>query len=130
LQGTLAVIDNTVDAATGTIKLKATLENRERILWPGQFVNVALTLDTRSNATVVPAEAVQAGQKGQFVYVVKADQTVEPRVVATGAAMGGKLVVESGLAPGETVVTDGQLRLFPGARIKPVPASRIDSQAL
>jgi len=129
-RGVLTVIDNTVDPTTGTIKLKATFENKERLLWPGQFVNVALTLDARQNAVVVPGEAVQAAQKGQFVYVVKPDQTVEPRNVTVGQELGGKIIIESGVKAGETVVTDGQLRLFPGALIKPVPASKVDSQVL
>jgi multidrug efflux system membrane fusion protein len=128
--GQLTVIDNTVDTATGTIHLKATLPNSERFLWPGEFVNVTLTLDTRDNATVIPSEAVQAGQRGQMVYVVKADQSVEPRIVVVGATVGNKIIVEKGVAPGETVVTDGQLRLFPGARVKAVPAGQVDSQTL
>jgi multidrug efflux system membrane fusion protein len=129
VRGTLAVIDNTVDAATGTIKLKAVFDNADRLLWPGQFVNAVLRLDSRE-AIVVPAEAVQAGQKGQFVYVVKQDQTVEPRQVAAGRTVAGKVVLEKGVAPGEVVVTDGQLRLYPGARIQAVPASKIDSREL
>jgi multidrug efflux system membrane fusion protein len=128
--GVLAVIDNAVDTASGTIHLKATFDNRGRLLWPGQFVTVLLTLDTRDNATVVPSEAVQAGQRGQIVYVVKADQSVEPRPVVVGAAVGRKVVIEKGVAPGETVVTDGQLRLFPGAHVIPVPAGKVDSQTL
>jgi multidrug efflux system membrane fusion protein len=129
-RGVLTVIDNTVDPNTGTIKLKAAFDNKERLLWPGQFVNVSLTLDTRNNAVVVPAEAVQAAQKGQFVYVVKPDQSVESRIVTVGPALGRKIIIESGVNAGETVVTDGQLRLFPGAHVKPVPASKVDSQAL
>ena len=129
-QGVLTVIDNTVDTATGTIKLKANIPNEASLLWPGQFVNVSLRLDTLHNATTVPAEAVQPGAQGQFVYVVKPDQTVESRVVTVGATVGRKAVVEKGVAPGETVVTDGQLRLFPGARIQAVPAGKIDSQPL
>jgi len=129
VQGSLAVIDNTVDATTGTIKLKAVFDNGGRLLWPGQFVDAVLRLDAQE-ATVVPAEAVQAGQRGQFVYVVKKDQTVEPRLVAAGRTVGGKIVLEKGVAPGETVVTDGQLRLFPGARIQAVPAGKIDSREL
>jgi multidrug efflux system membrane fusion protein len=117
-----------VDAATGTIKLKATFENSERLLWPGQFVNVALTLDTRNNAVLVPAEAVQAGQQGQFVYVVKADQSVEPRKVSVGISSGKRVIIENGVAAGETVVTDGQLRLFPGAKIRAVAPTGSDSQ--
>src|SRR5436309_4808214 len=115
-RGTLSVIDNTVDAATGTIRLKAVFENRQNRLWPGQFVNAVLTMDTQ-DATVIPAEAVQAGQQGSFVYLVKADQTVEPRPVSVGAAFAGKVIIEKGLAPGDMIVTDGQSRLFPGARI-------------
>lgn len=128
--GLLTVIDNTVDTNTGTIRLKATFDNKESLLWPGQFVNVALTLETQKDAIVVPAEAVQAGQRGQMIYVVKADQTVEPRIVTVGASHGNNTVVQNGIAAGETVVTDGQLRLFPGARIQPVPAGKIDSQTL
>jgi len=129
VQGSLAVIDNAVDPATGTIKLKAVFENGDRLLWPGQFVDAVLRLDARE-ATVVPAEAVQAGQRGQFVYVVKKDQTVEPRLVAAGRTVAGKVVLEKGVEPGETVVTDGQLRLYPGARIQAVPAGKIDSREL
>jgi multidrug efflux system membrane fusion protein len=122
--GSLAVIDNTVDAATGTIHLKATFDNRDSTLWPGQFVNVALTLDTVRDATVVPSEAVQAGRQGQVVFVVKPGDTVEIRPVATGASFGGKTVVEKGLSPGETVVTDGQMALFPGAQVHIVEAAK------
>ncbi len=115
-QGRVTVIDNAVDTNTGTIRLKGVFDNRDGMLWPGQFVNVVLTLDTLANATVVPAEAVQNGQQGQMVYVVKADQTVEPRNVTAGRVYQNKIVIERGVAPGETVITDGHLRLFPGAR--------------
>jgi multidrug efflux system membrane fusion protein len=115
--GTLSVIDNAVDPNTGTIRLKAVFDNDNGQLWPGQFVNVVLTLD-RQTATVIPAESVQAGQQGSFVYVVKTDQTVEPRPVVTGQTFSGKIIIESGVRAGETVVTDGQSRLFPGARIQ------------
>jgi len=130
LNGTLSVIDNTVDASTGTIRLKATFANEARILWPGQFVNVTLTLGKLTNAVVVPAEAVQPGQHGPMVYVVKADQTVEPRTVTVGRDHGKKVIIEKGLAAGETVVTDGQLRLFPGAPIRAVSADQVESQKL
>jgi len=129
VRGSLTVIDNTVDATTGTIKLKAVFANAGRLLWPGQFVNAVLRLSA-AEATVVPAEAVQAGQQGQFVYVVKKDQTVEPRLVAAGRTVDGKVVLEKGVQPGETVVTDGQLRLYPGARIQAVPAAKIDSRKI
>jgi multidrug efflux system membrane fusion protein len=122
--GSLAVIDNTVDSTTGTIHLKATFENRDSVLWPGQFVNVALTLDTVRNATVVPSEAVQAGRQGQVVFVVKPGNTVEIRPVTVGASPGNRTVVEKGLAPGETVVIDGQMALFPGAMVRVVEAGK------
>ncbi|MBI3278466.1 MAG: efflux RND transporter periplasmic adaptor subunit [Acidobacteria bacterium] len=122
--GAVSVIDNTVDPATGTIKLKATFANREGLLWPGQFVHVVLTLDTIRNATVIPAEAVQAGQQGQFVYVVKPDGGAESRPVTMGRAFERKMVVEKGLAPGDVVVTDGQLRLFPGAKVQVVESGQ------
>jgi len=128
-RGTLAVIDNAVDTTTGTISLKATFANEDHLLWPGQFVDVVLTLNSR-NATVVPSEAVQSGLRGQMIYVVKPDQSVEPRPVTIGQAFGRKVIIEKGIAAGETVVTDGQLRLFPGARVKPVPASKVDSETL
>jgi multidrug efflux system membrane fusion protein len=128
--GSLSVIDNAVDATTGTIHLKATFENRDGLLWPGQFVTAVLTLDIIRNATVVPAETVQAGQRGQFVYAVKPDNTVELRIVATGRAFGNKMVIEKGVAPGDTVVTDGQLFLFPGAKVRAVDAAKIGSGPL
>lgn len=123
VQGALSLIDNAVDTTTGTIKLKATFDNQGGALWPGQFVTVVLTLDT-AQATVVPAEAVQSGQQGSFVYVVKPDQKVEIRPVTTGRSVAGKMVIAQGLAAGDTVVTDGHLRLFPGAQIKPVEVGK------
>lgn len=129
-RGFLTIVDNAVDTSTGTILLKAAFNNEEGLLWPGQFVNVVVTLDTQTHATVVPSEAVQVGQQGQFIYVVRPDQTVEPRNVTVGRTFNNKVIVEKGIAPGETVVTDGQLRLFPGARVQVVPATRVDSGAL
>ena len=117
-QGTLTFIDNAVDATTGTITLKATFPNRDRALWPGQFVNVALTLTTDENAVVAPAAAVETGQDGGYVFVVKADGTVESRPVVVDRTVGEKAVIAEGLAGGERVVTDGQLRLVPGAHIE------------
>lgn len=122
--GWLSVVDNTVDPQTGSIKLKATFDNPKAALWPGQFVDVLLMLDSNASATMVPSEAVQAGQQGPFVYVVKQDQTVEPRPVSPGRTIGGKSVIESGINPGETVVTDGQMLLYPGARIMVAPAQK------
>jgi membrane fusion protein, multidrug efflux system len=129
-RGVLKVIDNTVDTNTGTIRLKAVFDNADHMLWPGQFVNVLLTLGTESDATVVPSEAVQDGQRGQFVFVVKSDQTVESRPVTVARTIGRKAVIAKGVTPGETVVTDGQLRLFPGAKIQPVAAAKVDNLAL
>lgn len=117
LTGKLAFVDNTVDAATGTIRLKAVFENQEKILWPGQFANVALTLYTQPDAIVVPSHAVQTGPKGQYVYVVKPDLTAEIRDVEVAWAEGAETVVSKGLNSGEQVVTNGQLRLTPGAKV-------------
>jgi len=114
--GTLKVIDNTVDSNTGTIRLQAVFDNVDGRLWPGQFLNVVLTLDTQT-ATIGPSEAIQVGQQGSFVYAVKADQTVEPKPVQVGQTISGKVIIEKGITAGETVVTDGQSRLFPGAKI-------------
>jgi multidrug efflux system membrane fusion protein len=116
VRGTLTVIDNMVDPNTGTIRLKAIFDNKEGRLWPGQFVNVSLTIETQT-ATVIPSEAVQAGQTGSFVYLVKSDQTVEPRPVVVGQTVQGGVIVEKGVSAGDTIVTDGQSRLFPGAKI-------------
>ena len=128
-RGFLTVIDNAVDSSTGTIRLKATFDNRDRVLWPGQLVNASLALDTLNNATIVPSEAIQAGQRGQFVYVVKQDQSVERRDVTLGPTIDNRVIIAKGVAPGETVVTDGQLRLFPGAHIRAVPADKLDPGA-
>ncbi|HJQ23708.1 MAG TPA: efflux RND transporter periplasmic adaptor subunit [Blastocatellia bacterium] len=117
-QGTLTFVDNAVDPATGTVKLKGTFENQQQRLWPGQFINVTVTLTSQPNAVVVPAEAVQTGQQGTYVFVVKDDQTVEMRKVVVQRTTGQKSIIASGLQPGETVVTDGQLRLRPGSRIR------------
>ena len=116
-QGELTFVDNSVDETTGTILLKATFPNEDDALWPGQFVNVTLTLSELTNAVVVPSQAVQVGQSGQFIYVVDADQTVENRPVETGITFNNKTVVAKGLQAGETVVTDGQLRLAPKMKV-------------
>ncbi len=115
--GAVSFIDNAVDSATGTIRLKATFANAERQLWPGAFVQVTLNLTTDTGALVVPATAVQASQDGQYVYVVKPDRTVEMRPVRVERQQSGQAVLSGGVAAGEVVVTDGQLRLTPGARI-------------
>jgi len=118
VMGKLSLVDNTVDVATGTVRLKATFQNDDRRLYPGQFVNVVLTLGTLTQAIVVPAQAVQIGQDKSFVYVVKSDMTVEARTVKTGTTIDNVTVIEDGLKPGEQVVTDGQLRLIPGAKVQ------------
>src|SRR6266436_6753566 len=117
--GKLSLVDNTVDPATGTVRLKATFQNDDRRLYPGQFVNVVLTLGIQSGAIVVPSQAVQIGQDKSFVYVVKFDATAEMRVVKPGAVADTMTVIDDGLKPGEQVVTDGQLRLVPGAKVQP-----------
>jgi multidrug efflux system membrane fusion protein len=116
--GKLTFIDNTVDPQTGTITLKASFTNTDRALWPGQYVNVALTLSTMSAATVVPAQAVQSGQHGQYVYVVKNDRSVDMRPVTVTAQVEQETIIAKGVSPGETVVTDGQLRLTPKSRVE------------
>ena len=110
-------MDNAVDTTTGTIKVKGTFPNDDRRLWPGQFVNVNLTLSTDPNAIVVPAPAVQTGQQGTYVFVVKPDQTVELRAVVVSRSRGQDMVIKTGLKAGETVVTDGHIRLVPGTRV-------------
>ena len=119
-EGTLTFIDNSVDPTTGMIQLKATFPNEDIVLWPGQFVTVNLTLSELTNVVVVPSQAVETGQNGEYLYVVKSkqtDQTVEERPVIIGVAHDGVTVVARGLSAGETVVTDGQMRLAPGVAV-------------
>lgn len=116
--GDLSFIDNAVDASTGSIKLKGTFANAGRKLWPGQFARVTLRLGSARDALLVPTEAVQSGQDGQFVFVVKKDMRVESRAVTLGSRIEKEQVIEQGLSLGETVVTEGQLRLAPGVRVK------------
>jgi len=115
--GRISFVDNSVDQTTGTIKVKGTFPNGDRRLWPGQYVNVIVELTTQKNATVVSTQAVQAGQQGPFVFVVKPDSTVEMRPVVVSRTAAAESIIASGLEAGETVVTDGQLRLVPGSRI-------------
>jgi len=117
-QGTLTFVDNSVNQNTGAIQLKAVFPNRDLKLWPGAFVNALLTLHTRANAVVIPTPAVQLTGDQQFVYVVKGNSTVEKRVVAITNISEEETIVDSGIRPGETVVTDGQLRLIPGTKIE------------
>jgi multidrug efflux system membrane fusion protein len=116
-EGILNFVDNTVDVATGTIKLKATFANKGKRLWPGQFIDVVMTLTTQPNAIVVPSQSIQTGQKGQYVFVIKSDLSVESRPVVVARSLDGESVIEKGLQPGEKVVTDGQLRLVPGTKV-------------
>jgi multidrug efflux system membrane fusion protein len=120
VQGTVTFLDNAVDSTTGTILLKGTFANRQGNLWPGAFVNVVVTLDSLPGSVVVPSQAVQTGQQGEYVFVVQSDHTVALRSVKTGPVYQGETVVASGVAAGETVVTDGQLRLSPGSRVTEV----------
>jgi membrane fusion protein, multidrug efflux system len=116
--GRLTFFDNGVDPTTDTIKLKATFDNGDRALWPGQFSRVTLHLTTLSGAIVVPGQAVQTGQDGQYIFVVDKDSKVEQRPITTGQRVNEDVVIEKGLQPGETIVTEGQLRLEPGTRVQ------------
>ena len=118
VQGRLSFIDNTVDLTTGMIKLKATFGNGDRRLWPGQFVNVRMTLTTQRNAVVVPTAALQAGQQGQYVFVVTPESLAEMRTVTVARTYGELSVVAQGLKPGEKVVVDGQLQLISGTKVE------------
>lgn len=118
IAGDLSFIDNTVNPATGTVLLKALFHNDDEALWPGQFVDVALILTVARNAVVVPAAAVQTGQEGSYVFVVGQDLSAAVRPVDVGHRFDEEVIVEKGLQPGETVVTDGQLRLAPGMKVQ------------
>jgi len=116
--GYLTFVDNNVDNTTGTIKLKGTFPNLDHRLWPGQFSTVSLRLAEEEKATVVPSQAVQTGASGDFIFVVKSDSTAESRPVKVARQIDGETVISSGVAPGDTVVTDGQLRLIPGIKVQ------------
>ncbi|ALC17700.1 RND family efflux transporter, MFP subunit [Desulfuromonas soudanensis] len=117
-RGTLSFLDNRVDPATGTIRLKGTFANPGNRLWPGQFVEVALLLETLADAVVVPSAAIQTGQQGTYLFVVQPDGSAETRRVKVGISAGDETVIEAGLAAGESVVTEGQQRISPGARVE------------
>ncbi len=121
--GTLAFVDNTVDATTGTVRLRATFPNKDKSLWPGQFVGTSVTLNETQNAIVVPSQAVQTGPRGQYVYVVK-DDTAQMREISIERVDGAQTVVAKGLAAGEQVVTSGQSRLVPGMKVSIKPGNR------
>ena len=117
--GNLLTIDNQIDSSTGTGRLKAVFENRDRTLWPNQFVNVRLLLEVKKAQTVVPAAAVQRGSQGVFAYVVKPDKTVEVRLLKVGLTQGGIAAIDEGLVPGDQVVTDGHEKVQAGSRVEP-----------
>jgi membrane fusion protein, multidrug efflux system len=117
-KGRLTFVDNSVDSKTGTIRLKGTFENPARRLWPGQFVNVALTLGSLQNVVTVPSQAVQTGESGLFVFIITPENTVQLKPVKTGRSYGGETIIESGIMAGEQIVTDGHLRLTPGAPVE------------
>jgi len=130
--GRLTFIDNGVDTTTGMFKLKATFENHDRRLWPGEFVDVALELSTQKNAVLVPTKAIQTGQQGEYVYVVSADSTAESRPVKTSGVYQNLTLIADGLKPGEQVVVTGQLRVAPNAKVmvqRTLPADQMDSAA-
>ena len=125
--GRISFVGNAVDQTTGTIKIKGTFPNDDRRLWPGQFVNIIVTLTTDAAAVVVPTVAVQAGQQGQYVFVVKPDETVDLKPVTVARTSGAETIIKDGLQAGETVITDGQIRLVPGSRIsvKTEPSQKV-----
>ncbi len=116
--GALTFIDNAVDKSTGTIKLKGSFANNDRRLWPGQFVDVILILTTERNRVVVPSQAIQTGQQGQYVYVIKDDMSADLRTVTVGRTYQNVTIIDKGVSPGEQVVTDGQLRITPGSKVE------------
>ena len=116
-KGVLTFVNNAVDATTGTIQLMASFPNTNHHLWPGQFSNVLLKLGEQQNVLVVPSQAVQAGQQGDHVFIVGPDKTVATRQVKVGQTVNGQTEVLQGLSVGETVVTDGQVRLVPGTKV-------------
>ena len=129
-EGVLTVVDNQIDPTTGTIKLKATFPNEKLVLWPGQFVNIRLLVETRANGVVVPASVVQRGPQGAFAFVIKADATVEVRPLQVGPIEAGLALIDHGLEPGESVVVDGQYKLQAGSKVTvSAPAAPADPAA-
>jgi multidrug efflux system membrane fusion protein len=122
-KGRVAFFENTIDATTGTIAMKAVFDNAQERLWPGEFVNVSIMLGMEQDVLVVPQAAVQVGQNNTYVFVVKADDTVELRPVRLSRNLDGKSIIASGIEAGERVVTDGQLRLSNGTRVETRPAA-------
>lgn len=126
-EGVVSFLDNAVDPATGTIRLKGQFVNEQKRLWPGQFVTLSLLLDVKKQAVVVPSQALQAGQNGQFVFVVSPDSTAEVRDVVPGPVQGEITVIEQGLQSGEQVVVDGQMRVIPGSKVEIKAAARAET---
>ena len=124
-RGDLTFVDNAVDTTTGTIMLKATFPNQDNLLWPGQFIQLSLGLSNLLQVTVVPSQAIQSGQAGDYVFIAKPDETVEMRPITTSVTQSGMTVITTGVQPDELVVTDGQLRLTPGAKISVKPAASV-----
>jgi multidrug efflux system membrane fusion protein len=129
IRGELDFVDNSVDQTTGTILLRATFANKDKALWPGQFVNVTLTLATQPDAVVIPSQALQTGQHGSYVFVVNPDSTAEYRPVTLARTIDGEAVVARGIFPGDEVVTDGQLRLTQGAQVTIIRTGESGSEA-
>jgi multidrug efflux system membrane fusion protein len=128
-QGRLEFIDNAVDRSTGTVRLKGVFSNGERRLWPGQFVNAALTMSTQGDAVVIPSESIQVGPEGQQVFVVSEDKRVEQRLVTVGQTQQGESIITKGLAAGEMVVREGQFLLGPGSRVDIKEPVKVDDAA-
>lgn len=118
VKGSLAFIENSVDVATGSIQMKASFPNEDSGFWPGQFVNITLGLGIKKGAVTVPSQAILSGQKGEYVLVVKEDETVDFRIVKPGATINGETVINEGVTAGEKVVTDGQMKIAPGVKVK------------
>ncbi|HVN28830.1 MAG TPA: efflux RND transporter periplasmic adaptor subunit [Candidatus Binataceae bacterium] len=129
VQGRLSFVDNTVDATTGTIALKGIFDNQDQKLWPGQFVDTYLTLSELPDAVLVPSQAVQTGQEGSYVFVIDPKMKAAIRKVAVGETIEGDTIIENGLGGGETIVTDGQLRLMPGATVMIKNADHANARA-
>ena len=128
-KGQVSFLDNAVDPTTGTIRLKGQFANEEKRLWPGQFVTLAITLEVRKEAVVVPSQALLTGQNGQFVFVIKTDQTAEIRPVAVGPAYEGVTIIDQGLQAGEQIVVDGQMRVIPGGKVETKGTNKPGSDA-
>jgi len=124
ISGELSFVDNAIDPATNTVKLRASFANADERLWPGQFVNITLTLGSNADALAVPDAAVKAGPNGSYVFVVKPDGRAEPRAVTVARSVNGDSMITKGLEPGETVVTDGQSRLVDGSKVKPTDVTK------